>query len=142
MYFKIPTYRNKTAGGVLQESNTVRCIRTLEERTASGQRKQVTVLTLNRWDQELPAQAQALFTPEEIEQWAQWKIQHDEEHQRRQAERALSDIAHTLILATQAVRNGEAPPEPLWPALNAFTAALRDAGHTQPPRPRGRPKKG
>ncbi len=143
MYFKVPTYINKSAGGVVQESNTVRCIRTLEERSTSGQRKQVTVMTLNRWDNELPQRALDAFTPEEREQWAKWKADHDQAHQLRQAERELRNITQALKLSALAIREGVGQlPDPavIWPALDAFTAALKASDQARPKRPRGRPK--
>lgn len=143
MYFKIPTYRNKTAGGVLQESNTVRCVRTLDERTASGQRKQITIMTLDRWAGELPPRALKAFTQEEREQWARWKEEHDKAHRLQQAERELGNIARALALSALAIKEGvgQLPdPDALWPALDAFTDAINKAGQERPKRPRGRPK--
>jgi len=142
MYFKIPTYRNKTAGNVLQESNVVRCVRVLDARTASGQRKQITVLTLDRWADELPAHALEVLTPEEQAEWAAWKVEHDKAHELKQAEEALSAVVRTLVVATKAVQAGVTPPPQaqLWPAIDSFLSALNKAGHERPKRPRGRPK--
>lgn len=143
MYFKVPTYINKSAGGVLQESNTVRCIRTLEDRTTSGQRKQVTVMTLNRWDQALPQRALDAFTQEEREQWARWKADHDKAHQLQQAKRELGNIAQALALSALAIKEGvgQLPDSAtIWPALDAFTEALKNIDQPRPKRPRGRPK--
>ncbi|WP_454675911.1 hypothetical protein [Achromobacter pestifer] len=143
MYFKVPTYINKSAGGVVQESNTVRCIRILEERTSSGQRKQITVMTLNRWDNELPQQALDTFTPEERKQWETWKAEHDKSHQLDQAGRELGNIAQALTLSALAIREGVGQlPDPaaIWTALDAFTAALKASDQPRPKRPRGRPR--
>lgn len=142
MYFKIPTYRNKTAGNVLQEGNVVRCVRVLDERTASGQRKQAVVLTLNRWADELPVHALETLTSEEQEQWVAWKAEHDQAHQLNKAKQSLQGIARSLALATLALNAGikAANAEGLWASVDALTRALNQAGQPRPKLPRGRPK--
>lgn len=141
MYFKVPTYRNKTAGNVLQEGNVVRCVRVLDERTASGQRRQAVVLTLNRWANGLPAHALEILTPEEQEQWAAWKAEHDQAHQLKEAEQALRGIARSLALATLALNAGikAANAKALWTSVDTFTSALSQTGQPRPKRSRGRP---
>lgn len=100
-------------------------------------------MTLNRWDNELPQRALDAFTPEERAQWATWKVEHDKNHQLDQAERELAHIAQALTLSALAIREGvgKVPDSAaIWPALDAFTAALKASDQARPKRPRGRPK--
>lgn len=140
MLFRLKKY--KTRSGDVRESSRIQCIRIFrDEILPSGQQRRQVVATIDRWASSLPPDIRKALTSEEQGLWKKWKAKHDEKYAAMQAAMALADAPRVLAESTLAINSGEAPPSDLWQALDLISAALKAAGHTRPPRPRGRPRK-
>ena len=142
MQFRVKLHVNKSLGGITVEGSTVQCIRLTQEKNASGRRQAKVITTIDRWNNELSAEAKELLTAEEQEQWVKWKSEHDDEYRRRQLSIALNAAPATINAAATAIRDDAgdvSDPESLWEAIDYLTAELVRAGHEKPKRPRGRP---
>lgn len=142
MQFRVKLHVNKSLGGITIEGSTVQCIRLTQEKNASGRRQAKVITTIDRWNNELSAEAKELLTAEEQEQWVKWKSEHDDEYRRRQLSIALNAAPATINAAATAIRDDAgdvSDPESLWEAIDYLTAELVRAGHEKPKRPRGRP---
>ncbi|MDH6160343.1 hypothetical protein [Janthinobacterium sp. CG_23.4] len=142
MRYKVAEYINKSLGGIRLKGNTVQCLRKTEERSTSGRTLEKVVLTIDRWSDELSPEAKEVLTPEEQDQWKEWKIKHDADYRREQLAIALEAVPATINAASAALREDAAEqvdPSVLWQAIDTLTAALEAAGHERPKKPRGRP---
>ena len=131
MQFKITLYVNKSLGGITVEGNTVQCLRSTQDRTAKGRRRQRVICILDRWASELSAEARELLTEEEQAEWAAWKEKHDAEYRKKQLGIALNAVTSTMEAATTALRERAAEPaDPaaMWAAIKALTVAMEKAG--------------
>lgn len=140
MLFRVKRYRTST--GDTRESSRIQCMRVYpDEILPSGQPRRQVVATIDRWAKTLPPQVRKILTQDEQDLWRQWKTKHDAKHQATMAAHALAEVPRILAASALAINDGHTPPADLWQAIDLITAALRAAGHTQPKRPRGRPRK-
>lgn len=142
MQFRVKLHVNKSLGGITVEGSTVQCIRLTQEKNANGRRQAKVITTIDRWNNELSAEAKGLLSEEEQEQWVKWKSEHDDEYRRRQLSIALTAAPATINAAAAALRDATgdvSDPESLWEAIDNLGAQLVRAGHEKPKRPRGRP---
>lgn len=142
MQFKVKLHVNKSLGGITVEGSTVQCIRLTQEKNASGRRQAKVITTIDRWNNELSAEAKELLKDEEQEQWVKWKSEHDAEYRRRQLSIALHAATSTITAAATALRDDAgdvSDPESLWESIDYLSTELVRAGYEKPKKPRGRP---
>ena len=143
MQFRISKYRS-SRGGELLEGNRVQCIRSGESRNASGRSLQKIIITVSRWEKELPEQARHLLTEKEQIEWKSWKFQHDIALHNKRLNGILAAVCKTLDEAAAAIGETVVPDSTaasIWASLRNVSCQLEKTGHKRPKRQRGRPRK-
>jgi hypothetical protein len=107
--FKIIRHRDKD--GTYREDHRVQCLRWVREVTPDfpeGKNVQRVVAKFDREACELPADALAILTPAEVEEWREWRVRQDEEELKAAAQFELDTLAESARVARIGLSNGYA----------------------------------
>jgi hypothetical protein len=109
MQFKIIRLRDKD--GTYREGHRVQCLRRVREVTQDfpeGKNVQRVVAKFDREARELPADALAILTPAEVEEWREWRVRQDEEELKAAAQFELDTLAERARVARIGLSKGYA----------------------------------